>query len=118
MTLTSRANGAVLHLSAAGHVGQAAGRDAEDAGGIGHQGHRAADDTGFHRRPQRREHSVPRQVTDKPRTPVSDFTYPPAVFGVLRSHANRAVIIFWYTSIVARYTLSKGGVRSLRVRLG
>ena len=37
------------------------------------------------------------------------------VFGVLRSHGNRAAITFWY--ITARYTLPKGGIRSLWVRL-
>jgi NAD(P)-dependent dehydrogenase (short-subunit alcohol dehydrogenase family) len=38
------------------------------------------------------------------------------VFGVLRSHGNRAAITFWY--IVARPTIPEGWGRSPRMRLG
>ena len=75
-----------------------------------------------HHRARLRKHRPASQPSQRPSQPqerllpppVSDFLYP--FFGVLRSHCNRAAITFWY--IMARYTLPKGGIRSLRMWLG
>ena len=50
------------------------------------------------------------------RAPFTSIGFYLPVFGVLRSHGNRAVITFWY--IVARPTLPEGSGRSPRMRLG